>query len=285
MTESLIRPIEIKFEGGDADDNQIDAYHLGESLKGTSRLYTSVAKFWFCGDLTKRGPAHIRLVVGPPREGSVTYAIYLLMQHGELALYPSLLFQLADLALPPLIKAVFAARTGQSREMEKALDVISQLAAQNHDLAKTVHENDFAEKSKLIALVDRLTDNNKVPLRQMAQPIGRSVRSLIHFSRTDHEAIVDEPTAEVMRAKDEMTVGDQTQFTACLLMVDTVTGACKAEIDGIEVAIRAKITDPNLQQPHNPYTMALDLKSEIKIVAKPVYTDGEITSLYISDAD
>ncbi|HUF45807.1 MAG TPA: hypothetical protein VMN43_10720, partial [Aestuariivirgaceae bacterium] len=101
---------------GDAAEHRVDAALLGQSLQGTARLYNSVAHFWFYGDVPKRLVPTIRIAAGPPQRGSLMYFIYLIMTHGQLAVFPSLLFEFADLAMPAIVKAIFA---GMSRLMLK----------------------------------------------------------------------------------------------------------------------------------------------------------------------
>lgn len=93
------------------------------------------------------------------------------------------------------------------------------------------------------------------------------------------------PLAEVFKAKEELTVGDQTMYRAKLLAVDKAAGTCRVEIEGAEKLVRGKITDPVLATPGNVYTHSLDTDHFVMITAKPVIRDGEISTLYISNAN
>jgi hypothetical protein len=48
--------------------------------------------------------------------------------------------------------------------------------------------------------------------------------------------------------------------------------------------VSGKITDPALAIPGSVYTSALDRGLPLKVTAKPTLKDGEIHTLYVSDA-
>ena len=287
MADNLISPIHLKFRGMDADQQTIDAAQFGKSLQGTARFYNSIFLFWFHAQLPKRIVAPpIRVHVGPPKEGSIWYIIYMMMAHGSLPLYPQLLWEMADLAIPLIVKGVFARKTGRGAELDKALDVIADLARQNTALTNTAHQGHLSDKSKMFAILQNLTAANTRALADMASPIGKSARTLTHFDdKPSLMAVLDEPTAEAFTATEEVTVGDQTVYRGKIVGVDKTTGACRFEVEGQAKDLRGKITDPSLAAIGNIYTHALDSAINVEVTAKPVYKeDGEIKTLYISDA-
>lgn len=80
-------PFIIKYHGGDADQHMADGVYLGQSIRGTARLYNSLGEAYFHGALD-RSPKSIRVRVGPPQPGSITYMIYMMMAFGQMAAYP-----------------------------------------------------------------------------------------------------------------------------------------------------------------------------------------------------
>ena len=284
MPDAVAHPITLSFNGGDAEHHMIDAMYLGESLQGTARLYNSVAHFWFSGDIPKRLIPISRIQVGPPLEGSIAYSIWIIATQGKFLLAPQLLFDLADKAIPPLVKAVFARRAGRNSEMEKALEIIGRMAQQNADFAGTVHRDHVSTEARLLDIVDNLTKANTPALREIAAPIGPSVKSITHFSRTADEYEIDEPQGEVFQSKEEMVVGDVSTYRGKLVAVDKVAGTCRLEVGGSDKPIRCKITDPALQVPLNVYTHTLDAAALVEVIGKPVIKAGEVSTLYISDA-
>jgi hypothetical protein len=183
-----------------------------------------------------------------------------------------------------LAKAIFARKAGQDKTVEKMADALVEMAKHNTDLAKSHLQADMRTKERLFDLVDKLTSTNNVALREVAAPVGPSVKAVTHFKGSADEHIVDEAVAEAFRAREDVVVGDQTTFTGRFVAVDKLAQTCRIEIDGAEKAIRGKITDPALAQPHNIYTRALDESVIVDVTAKPIVKDGKITTLYVSDA-
>jgi len=285
MANSLIAPLTVSFDGGDANQHLVDVGLLGQSLQGTARIYNSVAHFWFHGVVPNRLVApHMRFLAGPPGEGSLTYVVWLMMNSGTLAVYPQLLCTLGDLAIPQFVKAVFSKKAGRKTELDKALDTIADMGRQYGDLAKMMHDGHMTDKAALFGIVDKLTSTNGSALSNLAAPVGPSVKAITHFKATDQEYVVDEPTAEAFRAKEELIVGDELTYRGKLSAVDKKTGTCRFEPEDGSKEVRAKITDPSLTVPSNVYTHALDTAGTIEIKGKPVLRNGEITTLYISNA-
>jgi hypothetical protein len=197
--------------------------------------------------------------------------------------YPEPLRKCATSIIPKLLGYIFAKRTRNSADMDKALDIIQAQGRQNHDLAKTAIGAIMADKHELYALANRLADNNRISVTEMVAPIGTGCKTITHFDHTPSAQVIDEPMAEAMRSQEELEVGPQTKFEGTFLGVDRSTGACRIKLNsGVE--IRGKITDPALKVPHSIYTSTLDSASGVVFTAKPLLKDGELSKLYISDA-
>lgn len=282
--DSLIEPIGIAYEGLFADDHVVDALQLGQSIAGTAKLYNNVTNVLFHGFGTASNKNYVRVYAGPPQIGSLSYSLYLLMSHGILPLYPEVLKEFAKLAVPPLIQAIFAKRSGRSEGLERAIDTIQQMVARQDDFARMVHKDHLSEKAGMLRLIEKLAEQNAPALREMSAPVGRSTRKIVHFPNTSNSTIVDEPLALAFRSKDNIIVGDQTVYTGRIVAIDKKSGTCKILIEGNEKPIAGKITDPILRDPGNTYTQALHLHRSISLIAKPIFKDGRILRLFVSDA-
>jgi hypothetical protein len=282
--ELPIDPFKLTFEGLDADHHRADALLVGQCLVGTARAYNSVINWHFAGKPVAPSSQVIRVHVGPPEEGSLFYAIYLMMVHGKMIVFPDLFYDVAKIAIPLWFKAMIERRSGQKPAMDKTLDVIADMYARHDDFARQVHADHVREKDHLYALLEKLAVTNKKPLSDMATPIGKTVKSIEHFSDTPLPIIVDEATAEALTSKEEAVVGDVAPYKAKVLAVDTITGTAKLLIEGDLLPVRARITDPSLKVPENPYTHALDTALSVMVSAKPVLKDGVVSTLYVSDA-
>lgn len=299
MKTELARPLPLEFDGGDADEHRIDAQKLGRALAGIGKLYRSVNHFYFTGQipLQIRKP-EVRILVGPPREGSITYALWVLIAHGRLPLYPELLAEFADACAPQIIKAVIAKRAGQPRIAEKAMDIVADIAKDNAEISKRLldynllveagHQErdrtDRDEKAKLLAIVERLAQTNGSAMTEMVAPIGPSTRTLTHFKGQSAEYIIDEPAADAIRAKGDLEVLDETTIKVRIEAVDKIARTCKIVSDEWSHPVKGKITDPVLDTPENVYTHALDTGAEILVTGKPVLKDGILHVYYVSNA-
>src|SRR5690606_30132749 len=106
-----------------------------------------------------------------PQTGSLVYSIYLVMVHGQMVAFPALLLEFADIAMPAIVKAIFARRAGRVTDVQKSLEVIEGMSERADEFAKTVHRDHIAEKANLFSIIDKLTDGNKTALAEIAKPV------------------------------------------------------------------------------------------------------------------
>ncbi len=285
VERQLIEPMKVKFVGLDANENRMDALYLGQSLTGIARVYNSVGHFYFHGQFRTSEHSEVRVQVGPPKPGSIFYLLYMLLVHGKLALYPELLFSLAELAVPAIVKAMIAKKTGQTEALNKALDVIDRQNERYHELVRVNQGNDMRTREQLIGVIQHLVSQNRLPMADMAAPVGKTVSEVRQIPAKADQIVIDPPTAESLRSPEEVIVGDVKNFRGTITALDTKTGAFKFEEAESGRELRGKITDPALATPQNIYSHALDTKEALALVAKPTLReDGEIHKLFVSDA-
>jgi len=292
-------PVPLEYDGWDAVEHRVDAQKLGQSLQGIGRLYRATYHFYLTGQLPSRLVSpDVRVLVGPPEPGSLTYLIWILMAHGRLVAYPQLLAEFADICVPEFIKAMIGMRGGQTKAMSDAIDKIYDLAKDNAeinrrivDYAREVHQGDLEthrsdrlDKERLYEVIDRLSQRNSSAMIEMVAPVGHSARTLTNSKGKEAEFVVDEPTADVIRAKGDLEVQDEVKMRVTLGAVDTISRTCKIIAPELGRPIKAKITDPALMMTRNVYTHALDNAQAVIITGKPALKDGELHIFYISDA-
>lgn len=284
MDRHVIAPINLTYRGLDADEHQIDLVQVGQSLLGVGRIYNSVAHFCFHGQIpARRTKLLIRTYTGRAEPGCVNFVLLMSAIAGQLPAYSEIISRFADEAVSRLLEAVFARRTRNDAAMEKAIEAFRDMHDKNGSLMQAVLNDKRATEDRLFGIVDRLVDANLSAMSNMAAPVGQTCSSIAHFNGTPRQIVVDEVTADVMRSREELEVGSQAEFIATILGVDMATGACHIKLENGQEK-RGKITDPSLRQAHNVYTSALDSHKTVRLVAKPVLKNGEISRLYISDA-
>lgn len=285
MDRRLWDQINLTYSGNDTDLHQIDMVQVGHSLSGTGKLYNSVLHFILLG----RIPGHnshslVRTYVGTPRDGCLTFVLTVSAIYGAIAAHPEIVQKIGEQLFNRILAAIFAKRTKQVQQMDKALDVILEMHRDHHDLAHTALAGALSSRDQLLQTVTDLAVINRKAMAEMATPVGHTCNSLTHFDKTNHPQIIDEPTAIVMRSQEDLQVGPQAQVLGTVVALDTETGSCRVRLADTGEIKRGKITDPSLKSKHNVYTIALDNKSSIILTVKPVMENDQVTKLYVSDA-
>src|SRR5439155_7231679 len=138
---------------------------------------------------------------------------------------------------------------------------------------------------RLKRMVDNLAKENRASLRELADPIGRTVRIMEFGGDGKNPVLIDEPAAEVLRAHEPMQLGDPVEYDVKIEGVFKTNGACRIRLLSDDRIVSGKITDPALDQPHNIYTTALDAGAALHVTAKPVFKDGQLHRLFLSHAE
>ena len=285
MVDPLFRAIPVEYGRLYMRDSFIDAQDLGVSLHGLGKLANAIVHFYLHGQVPRDSRLYqVKVFVGPPKAGSVLYDVMAMMVTGQLPLYAPLLCEVAEKYIPTVFRAVINLAVGRRPNMEKIIDQLIGLSAGHDAFAKQVHEGHMLDKAWMREHITKLADQGRAPLRELVKPIGSSCREIkVGNESVTEPAVMDEPEAEVLSSKEKLEVGDMRQFRATFDAVDTITGTCKLRVDGSDLVVRGKITDPALANVQNVYTHSLDTKRSIVLTAKPVTKDGEIVRLFISD--
>jgi hypothetical protein len=284
MTDPVIGSFPVKYTGLISDEHLIDLQEFGASLQGLAKISNSAVDFYLHGKIAKPRQYQVRLFAAPAEPQCVLLEIVGLMAAGQLPLYAPLLCHMTTEYLVPLIKAMIFKRLKRPDLMEKTLDQLQEVTAQNHEFAKLVHGGQQQDKAWLQAHIDKLAAQNSGAFRQLVSPVG-STCSLIQIGTPDHAGplMITEAEAEVLTSREELVVEDAKKYQGVFNAVDQTNGICKFLIKGEENWVAGKITDPALQSALNPYTHSLDTQTLATITAKAVMKDGEIKKLYISD--
>ena len=286
MSEHLITPIRLEYQGYDAEKSRVDVVQAGKSLAGIGRIYNSLFHFHLHGTLPPRNyRPYLKMYVGPASEGSLVYILTAAVVYDQIAVYPQILFESAEYLIPNFLKAIFYSRSNRNEDMLKALEIIQEQSQQHHDISKTALEGVLSNAQTFSQAISQLAQYNRQPMRDMVAPVAtRSCRTIKHYAGTPYETTIDPPLADVMRSKEDLEVGISQTYNVIVLGVDSVTCSCRVQLTDTGQVVRGRITDPMLSQAHNPYTASLDNHSVVTVTAKPIIKDGEIERVYISDA-
>jgi hypothetical protein len=284
MAEQIFEPIPISYTGLFADSHLVDAQQYGKSIIGVSKLANSVCHLFFFAAITHDPRSYqIHFYVGPSKKNGLLQEMFAVMNSGLMPMFTPILTKVAKEFIEKTIDAVVKTTINRKSDARAAVESIHDLASQHNEFAKQVHDGHLRDKAWLQDMVQRLASENRTSLREIPEPIGKSVRQL-RIGSQQSGAIIDEPAAEVLKAKDSMSVGDARLYNVRLEGVFKTNGACKVRLIDEDKVVSGKITDPAVANPGNIYTTALNEGATLQVTAKPTVKGGSLHRLFISDA-
>jgi hypothetical protein len=285
MPEKLFEPLPISYRGLFADSHLVDAQQFGKSLIGTSKVANSICHELFFGAVTHDPRSyHIRFCVGPSRENGLLQELFAVVSSGQLPLFMPILSVVGKEVIQITFKAMVAKILHRKSEQALAIEALHSLAMHHSEFAQQVHRGHMRDKKWLQKTIDALAQENRSPLRELPEPVGKTVR-LIQVGDDGKGPTIDEPTAEVLRSRDPLELGDPIELDVKIEGVFKTNGACKVRLLGENKIVTGKITDPSLDKPHNAYTKALDEDAPLHVVAQPTLKNGRVHKLFITSAE
>jgi hypothetical protein len=280
----FFEPIPIRYQGLYADAHLVDAQQFGTSVIGASRLANSACHFLFFEKATADPRLfQIRFFVGPSRENGLLQEIVAVLVNGQLPLFAGVLPTLAKQFVEQIVEAIINVALKKKPSENLAIEKFHDLASQYAEFAKDVHHGHMRDKAWLQSQFEELARLNRAPLRELPEPVGKSVRQMLIGSSAT-PLVIDEASAAVLRSKEEMSVTEAQEFDAQFDGVFKTNGECRLRIGHDSRIVKGKIVDPALAIPHNVYTTALDNGTPVRVTAKATLRNGEIDRLFISDA-
>lgn len=285
MAEKVFDPIPISYTGLFADEHLVDAQQYGKSLVGISKVANSICHVLFFAEVTDQSQKfQIKFYVGPSKENGLLQEIVAIMNSGAMPMFSPVLIKIAKIFVERTFDAVVKSILNRKSEATLAIEKLHDLASQHIEFSRHVHEGQMQDKAWMQDMVGLLVSQNRGALREVPEPVGRSVRQMQIGAPTIGPA-VDEPAAEVLRARDAMQVGDAAEYDVTVEGVFKTNGACRLKILGDENRVVAgKITDPALEHSGNIYTTALNEGLALHVTAKPTLKEGVVQTLFVSDA-
>lgn len=264
--------LSIRYEGGDAESHSIDLHQLGQSLQGMARILAVSAHFTETGKYNKQfDTLSVKVVAEPVEEHhcyEVTATIIRIASSGVLW------SGLGTALLMAVLGYVFNRR--KAEEMKHLSDALKQSIGQQAEV-----------QERMLLTIEKLADSLQPSIRQALSPIGQSVES-INLRRRDargERVVLDRETKELAQVGKDHTITGPHQMSGIISELDMVSGSCKVSLESDpEVRVPAKIVDPVVGLPNNPYAQALSQITTITFTAKAeIDAEGNVAALYISD--
>ncbi len=239
-------------------------------------MANSICHLFFFASITHNSRSYqIHFYVGPSKENGLLQELFAVMNSGNLPMFMPIMTKVAKTFIERTFDAVIKTTINRKSDARVAIDAIHDLASQHSEFARQVHDGHMRDKAWLQDMVQELAFENRALLREIPDPIGKSVRQ-VRIGTEHNGAIIDEPAAEVLKARDAMTVGDAKSYKVRLEGVFKTNGACKVRLIDEDKVVSGTITDPAVSNPGNIYTSALNEGVVLQVTAKPTLKKGEL---------
>lgn len=284
----FLAPIQIRYDGLDAQAHQIDMAMLGESLQGAARLIGVAAHIAATAEYTNRTPSmQFRVLTTAPESHCVIVAAVL---HFAVAASP-LLFDMPPADLVEKIVNYILSSLGGHRQNDQALEVIGDavqaLREANSNTKQLSLDGIGAVRDVALAAIQAVreaAEDQRPAARHFAAPIGQSAAQAT-IGDVKEAFVVDAAARERIDFEPEQDIQEQQSFTVKLSELDQVTGTGKAEVQGLDEGKRypCVIADPVVHSAQSPYSNAFNEQTWLRVSAKPHVQNGQIQKLTILD--
>ncbi len=274
----FLNPYRIRW--GDAERHLIDMRLLGQSLQGADKITSDGLIFLIQGRLAKRGErAPVIIKSREPLQGSVvvqgTYetAVALLPLGAPIA---------ADLAsgfLKEWWLAIKARFSGNRAVVEVAINTMAEMArdqlAARDTAEQRAHERDMSH----LDMIRHAIGMQQRPMESFAAPIGPSVAEGRIINSDGEPVVVNTAEADQIRESGKVMWSE-------LKEIPLRTEGFRFHTNGLSIDnpkgdgyLMARVRDPRFEELENPYTNAAQRKSEIVVLARSGYKDGELVNI------
>jgi hypothetical protein len=274
----------LTYEGGDADAGLMDMRLLGQSIQGADRITSDGLILLIHKCSPKRGErAPLLVKVREPVHGS--YHLPALLQDAAwlLPLGYALAQEVTSEFISQWWQAVKSRFLGNRDATEAAIQAMvdlnrDHLAARDASEARA-HEMQMA----YLQTIREVLSLQQRPLEQFVAPIGRTATSARVRPGAAPAVLVDARDADQIRDLAELTwepLGEIVLRTDGFRFHTSGLSIENPERDGF---LMAKVIDPRFDKPENAYTEAAQRKSEIIVLARRGYKNGELVRIDIVD--
>ncbi|HEX3920464.1 MAG TPA: hypothetical protein VHW60_24245 [Caulobacteraceae bacterium] len=277
---ALGEPIIIRFDGLDADQHELELLSLSEALDGLSRIISAAAHFALTQEIaTRKDKQTVRVVARAPAEGC--FVVHAIVQYAHAhPMFKEYALATVSALTATAITYIFTSAAGKKEEMRH-------LSTALESAIRELGSRDQPTIDRLLTTVERMAENLKPAVKRAIAPIGKSARTLtVGMDSVETKVVIDEADRAAIDSPAGLTVDDERPYVVEISELDMQTGACHAAIaDEPERRYPARITDPAVSLPNNPYVLSMAAKTALAVRAKATYRDGEIERLFISNTE
>ncbi|MFN4062305.1 MAG: hypothetical protein ACK4IA_16345 [Paracoccus hibiscisoli] len=287
------------YNGHLAKAHRLSARDLGPSLVGLDAIVSSLLRMLETQTVQRKKPrdSSLLLTVSEPREGSFELPWIAQVAPGLLPLLPHFTDAIQASLVEHFVNYVMLWFGGRRREanieMDRMIDLLEASQKRSYDDRQAEREAFYTDRQRERDNIHQLLHGQALALHGQAKlavtPIGRSASSFsTHRADLGDNPLVDEATADAIRAKEELIVSD------VLTMEFRVEGLRDQrrlmyvydpeDAEGIRV-FPVVIADPEFDQMRNPYKRSYADGLKIALTGKTTRTiDGPIKTFHAISA-
>lgn len=263
----------IRYEGRDADQHEIDLNQLGESLQGFARIIAVSANYVQTGKINRHFDALSVKVVAVPVTDHRCHEVMVVIK--SFFWTKEFFAGLGSGLLPAIVAYVVSRRDNEEmKHLSAALQKQMDLAAQSNERLT----------NSLIGVIDKLADQMRPAIKKALAPVGRSCESVDLYADGERFHHVD-PALKAAITSEAQVLSDHSKiYSGVISELDMKTGAAKITLDSDSERLSCQILDPAHALPGNAYVEALASGERITVLAKAeLDVDGGILKLFVLD--
>lgn len=274
-------PIQIRFDGRDAESHKIDLSQFGKSAIGISKIMATTAQFVATGNYKKtQRKLDFKILIGEAKDNCITFeAVIQAIDNNEVAVAllaggglvaANIITDVYRLVFKLLWKLFTSSKDAENtqKELEDKLD--------------SVYDKETV--SKLINTIHKMADGLLPAAKNATQPINISCETL-QFGDTNKNYFVKLDAADKQAIIDrDFEFTDLEEHRVIISEIDMKNATCMVSLqDDLKRRFKARITDPQVTQANNDYGIATNSKRAVIISAKKKLDKGNIKEFIISD--
>jgi hypothetical protein len=272
----IFEPIEIHYDGMDASHHQMELLTLGQSFQGAARIIGVTGNFVFSGKYIRRQPAMaVRVLALPPRESSFSILAVIAAVHGALPIAPQEMTKIAE----QIIKYMLARFSSKPAEAAVALDVAKTALI---EMGQTTR----AQTEVLGKAIEALAEAQRANVRLLVAPIGETCDTMFVGNPSRDPLILNRESRAAIDAVAAPELLKEKNYDVTITEIDIKRHTCKLSLhntDEPDQRYDGEISDPVIDQPNDPYSMAVTNKTPVRVRAKVEIKDGDFHKFFISD--
>src|ERR1700677_3355888 len=208
MASGLFGPIAVRYRGLFADEHFVDAQQFANSIHGASRIANSICDFVFTGEASRNPRAYpVRFYVGPAKENGFLQELFALLNPAQLTIYDPLVLLFARKLIEVIFNLLIERVTSSKSDTKDILDILKNAETHNQQITTQLLAGHLENATWMRSKIDQLIDGNRAPMRELVDPVGKSVRT-VQIGESSNALVIDEPVASALRSRDQIAVGD-----------------------------------------------------------------------------